>query len=381
MNTIEDNEEELTEEQEELKAIGEGLAEALDEDNRKGESNDEDEEADDSEDESPQEAASEEVAATEQVSEEQEVSPESDEAPVEDDVSYPGTWSADEREIFASLPPAAQEVVARRTAALQGDLTRESQKRAYLEKQLTPLQGHVQQMEQTVAPYRHRWKDSGVEDSVIIENLLKAQELIEQDPIEGIWHILDTTGLTPEDLYDEGGGKGGTRREADPELMRLHQRLDAQEAKEREAREQATTLQQQQQQQALANELNQFATEKDGQGNFIRPFLADANTQQKVAYAMARRIKDLREEEPWLSQRELLEQSYDDAVWANASTREILQKQNGTAKMASKKDDVQAKKRAASSLKGSQGQAPEVKKKVPDDLGKVIEMAMDGELL
>jgi hypothetical protein len=359
---------ELTEEQKELQEIEEGLIEALDKEDRKQglESGDEEVEEKPQEEEEPEE---------EDLSDEHEVSPEEEEeAPVEDDLSAPGTWNAEKREIFDTMSSEAKRLVRSEMAALQGMQTREAQKRAYLEKQVAPLQGYYEQFEQQIRPFKGRWQHLQIPDHVVVGNVLKAQELIEQDPIRGINHLLEQKGLVPEDLYEQGPVP-----QEDPRVQQLERKVTQFEEDQKRAKENEQRIAAEQQNRQVSQTSAEFAQEKDANGKFLRPYLQNDEIKQELAEDMAHRSIALSQQHPELSLPQVLQKAYEEACWVNPRIREMIQSKNEKRQRRAKRTDVAAKKKAGSSIKGNSS-SPPVPKGTPEDLGELIAGIVDGEI-
>lgn len=218
-------------------------------------------------------------------------------------------------ELFAKLPPEMQQFVARTAEQAQ---TAAQQSAA------------LSQIEQQIAPRRQAWALNGMSEAQAIGQLLALSDYATQDPASFIRWFSQQNSVDLEELVF------GTEEPDPQELARTN---EIQELRNRLASFE------QQQQQAAHNQnvqlVRTFAEEKDEQGNLRRPYLTELGDDW---YA---HIQLVRQRSPNLSPTEILQRSYDQAVWANPTVRAKMIEAEKAATIAAQQRQEQERVRKA----------------------------------
>ena len=243
------------------------------------------------------------------------------------------SWNAQQREVFAKLPPEAQKIVHERAMQVEQHFTRTAQ-------QLASVQQQYRDIEETIAPYEQKWALNGVPRAAVMKQLLEAQDFINRDPVAAIQWIASTTGV---DLGQVGQGQP----HVDPQIMTLQQQVEAMRAHIAEQQ----TYQQQQVLSSANQEIQNFASETAQDGTPLRPHI------NEVSQEMASIVALLRSQNPHAPHRTILQEAYDRACWGNPQVREsLIQSQQAAAeakRTAEERAKAQKAKAAGISVSGS----------------------------
>lgn len=260
------------------------------------------------------------------------------------------SWNAQQREVFAKLPPEAQKIVHERAMQVEQHFTRTAQ-------QLASVQQQYRDIEETIAPYEQKWALNGVPRAAVMKQLLEAQDFINRDPVAAIQWIASTTGV---DL----GQVGQMQPQVDPQIMTLQQQVEAMRAHIAEQQ----SYQQQQVLSSANQEIQNFASETAQDGTPLRPYI------EQVSQEMASIVALLRSQNPHAPHRTILQEAYDRACWGNPQVREsLIQSQQAAAeakRTAEERAKAQQAKKAGVSLSGAPNGAGSV------DFGDTVESAL-----
>lgn len=260
------------------------------------------------------------------------------------------SWNAQQREVFAKLPPEAQKIVHERAMQVEQHFTRTAQ-------QLASVQQQYRDIEETIAPYEQKWALNGVPRAAVMKQLLEAQDFINRDPVAAIQWIASTTGV---DL----GQVGQMQPHVDPQIMTLQQQVEAMRAHIAEQQ----TYQQQQVLSSANQEIQNFASETAQDGTPLRPHI------NEVSQEMASIVALLRSQNPHAPHRTILQEAYDRACWGNPQVREsLIQSQQAAAeakRTAEERAKAQQAKKAGVSLSGAPNGAGS------PDFGDTVESAL-----
>lgn len=278
----------------------------------------------------------------------------------------PANWSAAHKETFKKIPPEAQEFVLQRHRDMEADYTRKTQEAAAFRRDYEPIQQMVQPFEQqmraagfTPATLFQAWMN--VERALTTGNgLAVVKDMVSK-------YNIDTRQLARElGLSAPGAGttippdpaisNGADPIQLPPEFIKVLQTLDQRQAQI----EQNFTAQQQaayrEQERRVMNTIDAFRDAKDPSGNPLHPHY-DELENDMLAILEGRRK---------MGQEPSLEELYDQAVWANTSTRAKLQESQQAAEQAQRaatekkaRDEARAKaeraRKAGSSVTGTPG--------------------------
>lgn len=247
-----------------------------------------------------------------QASEDQ--APEPSEEPSETAIPRPAAWSADRDEVWSQLPREAQEYIAEREREAH---TRISQLGATA-KQAEPILDVLKQ-------YPATFERAGVSPAEGISELLKAQELLNSDPVTGISHIANMYGV---DLAMMANGTNEQIAQMQSELaaLRTEQRLRAE-------REQASRFE------TLEQRIDRWAQDKEHYADVEAALVPILQTIDRAGK----------------TEEQILDEAYERAIWATPEVREKIlaaerEKQEAEkAKMQRARDAKKAKRMNAGS--------------------------------
>lgn len=309
-------------------------------------------------------AAEEPVEAAEEVTEE--------EKPVEEKPTgkeAPANWSKADKETFAKVPPEAQDFLLRRHSEMEADYTRKTQKIAAFEREYAPI-------DQMFAPHAEDLKRAGYTPSTLIQAWYNVERELQQGRGVGIvkslvdgykldrGEIAKALGLTAPTAgagVEQPAAPDQPTSAIPPELARELNELKSWRAQQEQERANAARAQQAAEANRVMSTIEEFKGAKDQAGNLAHPHFEEVEAEM-TRLAIAARTAG----QPVPS----LDALYDQAVWANPSTRaKALEAQRAAdeaqraAASAKAQKDARAKaeaaRKAASSVTGapSNGQA------------------------
>ncbi len=225
--------------------------------------------------------------------------PESEaDVPATEAAALPEGLTAEEKEAIGKLPPEAQDAFTRLTKGREADFTRKSQETAELRRQYEPVS-------QALEPVRSGLRQSGVSDGEYINRLVAADRALSQNPHKFLTDAAQAFGVDLEDLAN------GAVPQVDPRLAALEQRLQRTEV--------VITQQQQQAEEAAigstVSEIKTFAAEKGADGSALRPHF------EAVFNDMLPLVAGLKQHNPGLSSRDILDKAYTMAASVNDAVR------------------------------------------------------------
>lgn len=213
-------------------------------------------------------------------------------------IELPSQLRADVREQLAKLPREAQEIFVNRIKEVEASFNR---KHAQLDQTMRTYAA----VDRAIAPHYQRLQQAGVSADQAIGQLLAADNYLEADPAGGLLWLMQSKGLTLEDLQAAQGQAAQVRRDPilEQRLARIETMYEAQERMEQERR-----------QQSLLSDVSTFANEtKDGQRT--HPHF------DKLADLIRPIVAHLRQTQPSEPNRVILEQAYEQALYAHPETR------------------------------------------------------------
>lgn len=310
--------------------------------------------SDEGQEAAPQENA-EEALAEEPASEDEEpdegVETEGDEPqPGSDEpLEAPSRWSEERKAKFAALPRDAQEILLEREREMDTGFQQKTQEIAEERKRF-------QQLDQVLTPIREPLQRAGVSEAEYVNRLVAADRMLSQDPAAALQKLAEGYGIDLRQLVSE------TDQQAQEpwaplakKIESLEQRLarEAQEKQQREAQESET---------AAVREIETFASEKDGKGELARPFFED------VSQDLLEILPGIRNANPSMSNREVLQKAYDKAVWSNPVTRQkLLDKQKADEKAQAEAKAKKAADKGAVNVRGKGGGQMKAKPRTIDE--------------
>ncbi len=316
-----------------------------------------------SEDEDAQEDAGEPLEASDDTQDEEalESSEEAEDDALEaDDVSdepieYPSAWSDEIRKKMQSADPEFQKWAADFTRSQQSSFTQKMQE----------LSGELKQnaaLRETLQPYEQYIAEDGDTVEQRVGELLQLDQQLDTNPVAAIRQLCAECEIDPRQLI--GGGQG-----YDPGFAQYQDQY-SQASRELETRLQnAEGKLQQYEVQAMQADaektLDQWANAKDSDGNLLRPYYKQLETQLVPV------IRELRQIHPHASHVEILDQAYDQVYNAFSS----LQKEALKSQAQKAKDKAAKASRAGSSVKGAPGGKVAGKKKEYNSVREAAEAA------
>lgn len=222
--------------------------------------------------------------------------------------------------VAAVVPPPANPNLSAQEQATLSSLPEESRAtvQSLLEARGTAYAQHAQQLseqvrgysgiEQVVGPRREAWAMQGVAPEQALNQLLALSDFAGRDPGQFIQWFSNQHGL---DLYQLAEGY----TPPDPQFVALQREI----AELKGAMGQQSTKQQQQAHTNIMHEIGQFAQEVGADSKPARPHF-DA-----VVEDMLHLMPGVMAQNGGMSRRDALQVCYDRAVWANPTTRALMQ--------------------------------------------------------
>lgn len=252
-------------------------------------------------------------------------------------VPAPSAWTPAEKAEFAKLPPAVQQTIARREAeAVRA--TRTAQQEA------SQLRTRVQEYEHVATAHSQRLALRGETPTQAMNRLFQLEQVFERDPAAVLKHLAAQAGINLSQLTN-AAGETPTNTPSDPIALQALQRA---EQLERELQERDNVARRAELQRNTSI-VDQFANERDSSGQLKRPFYAELENE------VADEILRLRQLNPNIEPREVLQQAYDACVWRNPQTRESLLAAQRHQEEAERAKAVKAKSGQAERARGLRG--------------------------
>jgi len=246
-------------------------------------------------------------------------------------LTAPDHWSSENKTLFESQTPEAQQFLLDRHKEMEADYTRKTQDIAEVRNELGPYwdkfsaqRGHLQRQ--------------GISTSQYLENLTNADLMLSRDPVGGIRQIAQAYGV---DLSDPSFLQ--EQSAVDPQVQTLQQELS-------ELRNTITQRDQAAYETSLSTfqeQINSFATKTTETGEAAHPYFEEVMNDM-VVLAQAEQTQGRTPE---------LSKLYEQAVWANPTTRAKQLAADKAVQAADAEKRARAKaakaKEASSSLSGS----------------------------
>jgi len=258
---------------------------------------------------------------------------EAGEAPQEP-IAPPYSWSAEQKELFSQLPRQMQDYVSRREQERESLIGRKSQ-------ETTAIKQKYATVDRIVEQYGDTFKRANLDPMQGIENLVLAQQYLDQDPVGALQLMAQSYGLDLSQLASNT--EQPVQQQAFPQMHYLTSELDSIRSK-LAAYEQEKSAQQQR---AAVSEVESFANEMDSSGKLVRPFIGDVHEQ------MMDEVRLIRSRNPEMPARQVLQQAYETSCWKNPEVRtRLIEQQRQPQAQAAR---VQQAKLAGSSVRGAPG--------------------------
>lgn len=254
----------------------------------------------------------------------------------------PASWSGPSKELWKDIPQQAKEEIVKYEKGLRRYLTEQSQ-------QIAQARKHYAELDEALTPHRELISQWGVTPAEATKTLLQAQINLDKDPPNTFLDMLQTYGLSPEDLIahrDGGGRKSNILPEPVQSALDEIRQWKAERA--RSEQEQA-----QRHHQTLSQQVIQFAEELGPDGAPLRPYFGDLFRQG----LLAPRLERLTAENPQAPLKEILQRAYDAELRASYPDHfeRSLQAKAQSARLENQVKQAEQAKRAQVSLSGAPG--------------------------
>lgn len=275
-------------------------------------------------------------------------------------LELPANWSAADRTAFKALPPEGQKVLKSMIDRQEADYTKKTQAIAALRSDYEPV-------DKMFAPYKEQMRLKGFTPKSVIEAWANVERrLVEGDGHNIIAGMVKSYNIPIEKIADALGVRAApARREADAEtgpetpqgqaqlppeiLQELRSLRDRQDAIDRE-RQDGVRRSHLEREQSYETRIQNFKGAVNDKGELLHPHFDDVEDAMVLlaqGYSVRKQpIPDV-------------ERLYEDAVWANPSTREKLRTAEMQSAEAKRKAEARAKaekaRAAGSSVTGAPG--------------------------
>jgi len=273
-------------------------------------------------------------------------------------ISPPHSWTDEKKALFLSLPPAAQEYILQRETEVTQGLSRQG-------RELSEVKRRAEQYDSLLGAHQELFDRNRVSPVEGVQQLLMAQQALDDNPAEALKIIGQSYGLKVEIAQGDDSPYNQTGY-LSPVLQKINT-LEARLARQEEERQAHQARLKEERQAHAIGEVQSFAAEVDSNGTPLRPYI------QEVADDMLFHIAHLKAEKPELSNRQVLHEAYERALWANPTTREKA--------LSAERSRLEAQERAkrsklaGSSVKSSPDSAS-LAPSVPDDIRGAIRLAI-----
>jgi len=175
--------------------------------------------------------------------------------------------------------------------------------------------GEYDLIEQVIGPRKQLWAEQGMPPAVALQQLFSLSDFAGRDPAEFVMWFSDQHKLDLDALLDARDAARANGTAPDPAMLGLQQEI----AQLRNTINGFTTNTVQQQQAQNFRLVQDFMDEKDANGQPLHPYFGD------VSDAIAQNVTALRQQQPYLSERDVLQHAYDFAVFNNPTIRGQMQ--------------------------------------------------------
>ena len=270
-------------------------------------------------------------------------------------VQPPNSWPAEDRELFSKLPPALQARLSERESQRENFFRQKSE-------HLTQLHRYNEDLHRVIEPYREYFAVRNLNVPQVVNHLLAVHRQSEQDPQGYIQWFAAQNGVDLRSFATE-------QPQVDPALQSAMQEVHGiksyltqqQEAFESQRKE------------MIGSEIKSWAFEQDANGKQLRPYF------NEVWADMEPIVRTMRERDPSLSPRQMLDHAYNYCTYGNPLIRKKLEAQASTQNIEKQKAKVQNARKAAVSINGSPGNG-HVKPAVGTSIQELLEAAWEDRI-
>ncbi len=250
--------------------------------------------------------------------------------PAKPAVPPPHSWAKEAKADWDKLPPKVQETIAQREAESHKAIS-----------QLGQFAKAMEPIHNTLSEHADRIRSSGKDMNTYVADVMRADQALMRDPVGFIKTVAEHFKLDTNAIFDPFAVPAN-----DAQSQQTSAQLNAAFAEiEHLKRQLADTRYKVEGREAQETQARQSAYEGE-----VEAFFADKPDADELAHAIQFNIAQLKRSNPTLTTKELLQQSYERARWANPATREkLIQAQQAEAE----KKRIEAAKQAANTARRS----------------------------
>lgn len=252
----------------------------------------------------------------------------------------PASWDAESKAAFAKLPPEMQKTIAKRESERDGFVTKSGEELATYRKRFDGL-------DETIKPYRDLIVRNGMTEAQYVAQLLALSMQASSDFPGFIREQAKLRNFDLKSLVASDGNKDATQF-VDPVVKQLQDQISELTARERGRTNAAAA----QQTQTIVQAITEFSTEQDDKGQKVRPHY------ERLEADMEPFIIAIRRGNPSMPHKDVLQQAYDRALWANPETRGEMVEQERRAAATRLIDEEKQRAQKASSAAVSHRGSP-----------------------
>lgn len=243
-------------------------------------------------------------------------------------VKAPVSWSRKDRAVFEKLDPEAQEIVSRRELERDKALQRATTDRANLEKAVKPL---IELSEKV----KDISRVAKVKPHEFIDTLVQADQEARKDPVGFIERFAEANGVDLKILAegDKDSAWDSEMHQAAQTIRQLQAQVEALSQQQQSITQQATQAQQQAQFAPGQAAVLQFF-----QGEKLQDLEADPHLLDRVIVE----AEIIRRNDPGASPHEVLEEAYENAVYASPTLRQAYQQRKAHAQQEARRQELEA---------------------------------------
>lgn len=244
----------------------------------------------------------------------------------------PQQWSAEAKEKWANVPPDVQEIIAKREAESHKAISDLGQKASAFDT-----------LHEVITPHMERIRAEGQRPHEYINNLFAADAALAQDPLGFIRYVAQAKGIDLAQLAPDPFAV------QDPQAAQVEQHTRALQAEIANLKRQLGAVSER----VIGRETAEQQAQLESLEQMITSFAADKPDWQSLSQEdLAMSMATVRKNNPTLSHKEILEQAYERARWANPTTRDALIKAR---EADAEKKRLEAAKAAAAQAKRAGG--------------------------
>lgn len=282
-------------------------------------------------------------------------------------VTFPASLRADERAQLMTLPKEAQRKVADVLARRESDVVRYLHQKS---QEIAQKERNYQSLDAALEPVAQDWKLRGIDPAAKIKTYVEFEQLLERQPERAVAWLADEYAV---DLRALMQARASTPQ-VDPRVKDL-------ESKVNELTQTLTSREQAQknaESQKLVQQMQSWATAADHNGQLLRPYAVEMLGQ------IASQADAIMDANPGASVEAALNHAYEQLLWANPQTRQVLLSQQVEAEkrklQESQKARVQAARNRAVSVAGTSVATNGNSNTQKRSIRETIEAAMRGEI-